>query len=394
MRITFVLPLFPYAGPTGGYKVAFEYGNHLANWGHEVTIVLSRDYAPAGDPASRLKAQLWRRQMHLRHRPLIPWFQFHPKVKLHLAPDLQGRHIPDGDVVVATAWQTAEMVAKYPSVKGVKHYLIYDYEYYMTAPEETRRRMADTYRAGFRMIATSPAVQEMLAENGAVPSAYIPCGLDFATYCLQESIEGRPHGVIGMPVRPQPFKGTADAVTAAGLLRERYGDHVTFRAFGSQRPDDFPAWIEFIQYPSDSELCRFYNALSIFLFPSHYEGWGIPGTEALACGAALVASDSVGLRDYARDGQTALVVPHKRPDLLAQAVGRLLEDDDLRMQLAQTGHEHVMRYTWERAASEMEKLFLSAGAASRAAVREQVEADTPEVLESAEVADAAPVRIG
>src|ERR1700693_5544375 len=236
-------------------------------------------------------------------------------------------------------------------------YFVQDVERWMTEGAEVRRRMNATYRLGLNMVATSSAVRELLVANATPPIACIFSGLDFARLDVTLPIEDRRPPTLGFPVRRAVSKGTRDAIEAAQILRQCCGDSPEFRAFGPDPRPDLPAWIKYLQFPSDAELARFYNSLSVFVLPSHYEAWGLPGVEALACGAALVAADSIGGRDFARHGDTALVVPRERPELMAEAVRTLLNNDDLRRGLARRGHDHVQQYTWPTAVDKLEGLL-------------------------------------
>ena len=97
------------------------------------------------------------------------------------------------------------------------------------------------------------------------------------------------------------------------------------------------------------------------MLPSHFEGWGLTGIEAMACGAALVVTDNGGSRDYASDQKTALVVPPKNPAELAAAVMYLFENPSVRKAIALAGHEHVRRYTWETAGAKLNALLIQPG---------------------------------
>jgi glycosyltransferase involved in cell wall biosynthesis len=93
--------------------------------------------------------------------------------------------------------------------------------------------------------------------------------------------------------------------------------------------------------------------------PSHFEGWGLPAVEAMACGCALATADNGGCRDYAHDGTTALVVPPGEPARLAGAIDRLLRDQALRLRLAEAGRQEALRFTWDDAAARLEQLLLA-----------------------------------
>lgn len=363
MRINILLPFFSQT-PVGGFKVQYEYANHFAARGHSVTVVHPCTVETPGGWKARLSQLAKRGRELLEDRSSVRWHTMRGDVRLLSVRDLRESFIPEADVTVATGWATAEMLKSYSARAGRKFQIVYDYELWMEAEDSLRRRMCRAFNSGQNVISTSPAVSEMLAECGVCPVAYIPCGLDFETYGVDVPIEKRAWGTIGFPVREQPSKGTGDALEALKMLRARHGDALRVAAFGPQESAGLPEWVDAAWLPTDAELRNFYNSISIFVFPSHYEGWGLPAVEALVCGAALVAADSVGSREYALDERTALVVPRARPDLLATAVERLLGDDELRRRLARRGHAHVQQYTWARAVDALESLFAQGRAAS------------------------------
>ena len=101
-----------------------------------------------------------------------------------------------------------------------------------------------------------------------------------------------------------------------------------------------------------------YNRSSIFLSPSLAEGFGLPPAEAAACGCALVCTDSGGVRDYAEHGVTALLSAPQDPVTLAEHIHMLLQDEPLRVRLAEAAHARVKRFTWDHSADLMERFIL------------------------------------
>lgn len=356
MRINILLPFFPKL-PVGGFRVQYEYANRLAARGHAVTVLHPCTVEePRGWKARAARAAKLARE-RLTDQGRVPWHALREGVRLLSVPDLGERFTPAADVTVATSWATAEMLNSYSPRAGRKFQIVYDYELWVAAEPGLRRRMERALRGGQRCVATSPSVAAMLEEVGVRAAGYVPCGLDFEAFGVDAPAGRRDPLSVGFPAREQPTKGTADAVEALRTLRERRGGRLRVSAFGPRPLKRLPPWVRAAWLPTDAELRAFYNSISVFVFPSHYEGWGLPGMEALACGAALVTADSVGVREYARHGETALVVPRARPDLLAEAVETLLDDDELRQRLARRGAERVRQYTWERAVDALEALF-------------------------------------
>jgi L-malate glycosyltransferase len=118
------------------------------------------------------------------------------------------------------------------------------------------------------------------------------------------------------------------------------------------------AYDEFHANPPQEELRRLYSGSDVYLCPSWDEGLGMPSMEAMACGAALVTYDNGGSRDYARDGETALVAPRRDVSALASALERILADGTLRHRIAAAGSAFVRaEFDWERAVTRMENLL-------------------------------------
>jgi glycosyltransferase involved in cell wall biosynthesis len=91
----------------------------------------------------------------------------------------------------------------------------------------------------------------------------------------------------------------------------------------------------------------------------------MPPMEAMACGAALVTYDNGGCRDYARDGETALVAPRRNVGELAGRLERLATDAPLRARIAAAGRAFVTTaFDWDRAVARLEAL-LEAGRTAR-----------------------------
>ena len=143
------------------------------------------------------------------------------------------------------------------------------------------------------------------------------------------------------------WKGTETLIEAGRLLRvpvERYaGKNLDQEALG-----------------------REYASARVFAVGSWFEGFCQPGLEALACGTPLVTTDNGGCREYAVDGETALVVPPRDAPRMAAAMRRLLDDAPLAARLSANGLEVVERdFDWERRTDEFAEVLdgVSAGSA-------------------------------
>lgn len=103
--------------------------------------------------------------------------------------------------------------------------------------------------------------------------------------------------------------------------------------------------IHFTGYVSDDDLVVLLNEADVFVYCSHYEGFGLPVIEAMACGVPVVTSDSTSLKEVA--GDAALLVDPSDSDRIAAAIERILTDTTLKRDLVTRGMAHVQPFTWE-----------------------------------------------
>lgn len=106
------------------------------------------------------------------------------------------------------------------------------------------------------------------------------------------------------------------------------------------------------------ELVAAMQAATIFVYPSSYEGFGLPVAEAMACGAPVVAANTSSLPEVV--GDAGLLVSPEDPADLAAALARLLASEDLRAELGRKGRERAAGFTWENAAVALEQVFFEA----------------------------------
>jgi glycosyltransferase involved in cell wall biosynthesis len=106
--------------------------------------------------------------------------------------------------------------------------------------------------------------------------------------------------------------------------------------------------VRFLDWVSDAELEGLYAAASAFVFPSLYEGFGLPVLEAMTRGVPVACSDRSSLPEVA--GDAALLFDPERVDDIAGAIRRLVTDEALRERLRAAGRERAARFTWARTA--------------------------------------------
>ena len=108
------------------------------------------------------------------------------------------------------------------------------------------------------------------------------------------------------------------------------------------------ARIHFTGYVEESDLLYLYNACEIFVFPSFYEGFGLPILEAMACGRAVACSHAAAMLEVA--DSAGLMFDPNRTGEMTRAMRDLLIDDELRTRMERLGQQNAARFSWEKTA--------------------------------------------
>ena len=105
----------------------------------------------------------------------------------------------------------------------------------------------------------------------------------------------------------------------------------------------------------DDDLVKFYNFADIFIYPSLYEGFGLPILEAMACETPVITSNTSSLPEVA--GDTAILIDPCDVKQIADAINQLIDDSSLREKLIARGKERCKQFSWRQAAVETLRLF-------------------------------------
>lgn len=126
---------------------------------------------------------------------------------------------------------------------------------------------------------------------------------------------------------------------------------LTDEVFTSVREMGIEKRVRFTGYLSDSDLCALYSSCRIFIYPSIYEGFGLPPLEAMACGAPVIASSIPSILEVV--GNAAQLTVPGRVDDLAQSLVPLLGDEKERARLSLAGLKRALQFSWNHTAQLM-----------------------------------------
>lgn len=114
--------------------------------------------------------------------------------------------------------------------------------------------------------------------------------------------------------------------------------------FDTVRQLDLGEDVQFLGFVPEDELPLWYNAARLFVFPSLYEGFGLPVLEAMACGAPVITSTAASLPEVG--GKAAAMVPPHDTVRIAQEMERVLDDPQRRVEMRAAGRIQASRFSW------------------------------------------------
>ncbi|MCC7243824.1 MAG: glycosyltransferase family 4 protein [Acidobacteria bacterium] len=113
--------------------------------------------------------------------------------------------------------------------------------------------------------------------------------------------------------------------------------------------------VRFLGFQPQETLASFYRLASVFVFPSLYEGFGLPPLEAMACGTPVITSNVSSLPEVA--GDAALLVDPYDTDAIADGIRRVLDDDTLRQELVALGLARARQFSWADSVARIREVY-------------------------------------
>jgi len=335
--------------------VILEHARQLRSRGHDVRI-----YYPllpyiellhhSKSPLKKLiSGQLKPFLLNLLHwYTRAPWYPYDVPVTPVLwmgAPFLK-----PADVTVATTWVTAYDVERLGPQYGRRAHFIQAYERWPNADPDL---VDGAYRLPMPKITIAPWLTALLRDSfGRETLAEIPNGVDMELFRPPAARPASPMRVL-MIFHEQSTKGTPEGLEVLERIHRRFPE-AAISLFGPTPFPACPAYAEFQLSPSAEDIARHYRAAHIYLCPSLVEGWHLPPMEAMASKCAVVAT-TVGSIPSLYDGDNMLVAEPGDVDALEEKVAFLLGNPAECARIAERGYATIRAYTWEIAASKLER---------------------------------------
>ncbi|MEH2139784.1 glycosyltransferase family 4 protein [Nostoc sp.] len=166
----------------------------------------------------------------------------------------------------------------------------------------------------------------------------------------------------------EPRKNINNIITAFNFLKEKYKIEHQLILIGKKGWNYEPIFtaienspwsnqIYHLNYLSNELVALFYSRADVFVYPSHYEGFGLPVLEAMTLGTPVVTSNSSSIPEVT--GDAAILIDPNDPIQLAEAILKVISDSQLRQNLIEKGKTRAKLFSWERTAKETLKAYRS-----------------------------------
>ena len=203
---------------------------------------------------------------------------------------------------------------------------------------------------------------DIVDQMGVAPErlSIVPVGVDTTRFRPLSHVARVPGRLMTTASADVPLKGLVPLLEAVAKVRtERHAELVVI---GKPRAESrvqetierlgLDGAVTFVHGVSDERIVELYAEAEVAVVPSLYEGFSLPAIEAMACGLPLVATTGGALPEVVgTDGETGMLVPPGDVGALAAALGRALDDPDLRARVGEGGRRRVLeRFTWRATA--------------------------------------------
>lgn len=329
--------------PYGGIRILFEQANRLLARGHQVEVWT---LSPRINESFQSRAKII----------YVPseWSKSHPQRLTGIFPERTEAMEPE--IFVVGGYPIAQAAVRFPKAKSF-WYMQHD-ESFACFSRADFEVLEEAMRLPISILVNSRWTKETIGRKYRRESEFLPYGINSEIFHPAPSVFRDSPPTVVFVYSDADWKGPMDMMQALNLVSSKKPEVrvIGISAFFPKLIQAYQGAIFFIQ-PNQEELASIYSSATVFASSSWSEGFGLPGLEAMACGVPVVTTDSGGVRDYAIPEETAVVVPPKDPQVLADGILRLLEDEGLRLRLIQNGFIKVKEFDWEKHIDKLEKVF-------------------------------------
>jgi glycosyltransferase involved in cell wall biosynthesis len=357
MRITFIAPT---VSLSGGIRVMVIYAQQLIRMGHIVRIISP----PPQTPPLPHKLKSWLSGDRWPGKPQAPKSHLDESGVDHYVLDrwrpVTDDDVPDGDVIIATWWETAEWVNALRPNKGAKVYFIQHHEIFPHLPVE---RCKATYRLPLHKVVVARWLKQVMdTQYGDEIVDLVPNSVDrYQFFAPVRHKHSTP--TVGVLYSTVPSKGLDVSLSALQVVRERFPD-LRIISFGSEKPSNklpLPKHAKFFFCPPQEQIRNLYSRCDVWITASRSEGFNLPAMEAMACRTPVVSTRTGWPEEAVKSGINGVLVDIEDKIALANGVQWVLSrsEEDWR-NLSSNAYATVASSSWKASAELFERALIHA----------------------------------
>ena len=318
----------------GGSKIILEYANRIQKKGHNVTII-TYDRKPE-------------------------WFKLDTGINFIQVPEDKDwkDYIAECDVIVATSWKCI-----YPAVESGKAPVtffeqggshIFDSENISIEKKQVVQKRMNIIPFIYTVSSyTKDKIKEVYGRDSKV----ICNAVDNSIFYPRQIDESEQKNIIDITIigsEDFKFKNIENILKAIRILKEQY-NNINLNWITQTNPTKNKETA--IVNPEQKEIGNILRKTDIYICNSEYESFGLPTLEAMTCGAAVITTDTGGMRDFVIDGYNALITKQNDIGDIVQKAKMLIEDSELRKMLSQNGMKTAEKFNWDASVDESIKYY-------------------------------------
>lgn len=321
MKVGFILPP-PMLKIAGGYKVVYQYANCLINYGVDVTIFYDSRH---GDNSLHIprKLMLCFRKIIAKKEP--SWMPLNKTIKKIVLWDESSLKKYKIDILIVTS---IDIAARFYSAYGNKCKIIHfiqDHENWFL-PDD---KVYNIYKMKCDKIVVSNWVAKIVERYTNSRIDVVKNGIDAEKFYCKHPYESRKKNTLAMMYSSSKRKNPQLALEVIEELKTKIQDLDVTLFSVEKRTNVIPSWVNYCYLADEEKVFDIYNSSKVYLCTSDFEGFGLPGLEAMSCGCVLISTDCVGVREYAKDGYDSFICPVGDKRLLINRILSVLLDETL-----------------------------------------------------------------
>lgn len=326
--------------PAGGFKIALEYANRLVDCGYNVNFIIPAVlYTLKNHIAGIFRYPYYKISGNYTPRK---WFNTNKKINFYFVKSLRQKNVIDSDIYIATSVETSYYLNKYKT-NAEKIYFIQDFE----AWDMSEKQVLKSFTFDMKKIVISPWLLDKVKEIGET-AILIPNGFDFSRFSYITPADSRNKFSLLVMHHKDERKRCTDSYKAIAYVKQKY-PQIKVKLFGvPKRPKNLTFDFEYFQKPNPKTLNELYNDAAIYIAASEAEGFGLTVGEAMICGCSVACTDNNGFRIMIEHEKTGLLSRVYDWESLGKNIIRLIEDDNLRLELAEKGRIKLQDFSLEK----------------------------------------------